>query len=160
MHHAHRIFNRHALRATGLQIYFSAAQARQDQCFTSVHHVAAVELGGDVYRQVAIAQRLPCHVGVGRGCSKITAERKKHFAAACQHQFDGFNRIDTVVTRRLKAKHFLQFVQQTRRRLFPDAHGAIALHIAVPAHRTRASARPANVAAHQQQVDHHLNGGH
>ena len=160
MHHAHGVFHRYALRAASLQVHFSTTQTRQYQCLAAVDHVAAVELGGDVHRQIAIAQRLPRHVSVWRGRSKITAQGKKHLAAARQHQLDGVNRVHTVVARRLKAKHFFELVEQACRGLFPNAHGAIALHIAVAAHWARPRARPANVAAHKQQIDQHLNRGH
>ena len=44
-------------------------------------------------------------------------------------------------------------------RLLDDAHGAVALHVAVAAHRAGPGPRLAEVAAHQQQVDEHLDGG-
>ena len=44
-------------------------------------------------------------------------------------------------------------------RLLPDAHRAIALHVAVAAHRTDARTRLADVAAQEQQVDDLLDVG-
>ena len=72
-----------------------------------MHHMAAIELGGDVYRQIAVAQRLVGNVRVGRSRRKISTECEKHFTAACSHQLDGFNRVNSVGARRLKAENFL-----------------------------------------------------
>ena len=51
-------------------------------------------------------------------------------------------------------------MQQRFGRVLPDTHGAVALHVAVAAHRARTSTEAADVAAHEQQVDDHLNRGH
>jgi hypothetical protein len=41
----------------------------------------------------------------------------------------------------------------------PDSHGAIALHVGMPAHRARSGALPADMSAEQQKIHHLLNGG-
>src|SRR5690606_39977888 len=50
------------------------------------------------------------------------------------------------------AEHAVEAVEEGGRRLFVNAHGAIALHVAVPAHRAQARARAAHVAAQQYDV--------
>ena len=154
--HAHRVFDRDALRATRLHIDFGAAQTRQDQCLASVHHVAAVELGGDVHRQVAALQGLPGFVGVWRGGGEVSAEGEEDLAVAVAHLFDRAHHVHAGFARRLEAVDVAQLVEQGGRWLFPDAHGAIALHIAVTADRARARAGSADIAAQQEQVHDHL----
>ena len=160
MHHAHRVLHRHTLRAAGLHVDFGSAQARQDQCLTPMHQVAAVELGGDMHREIAALQGFPGFVGVWRGGGKIAAQRKKHLALPCQHLADGLHGVHTRLARWLKAEHITQLVQQGSGRLFPDTHGAVALHIAVAAHRARPGALAAHIAAHHQPAHDGLNGGH
>ena len=160
MHHAHRILHRHALHAAGLPIDLGAPQAGQYQRLASVHQMAAVELGRHMHRQIALAQPAPGGIGVGRGRGEVAAQREEHAAAAVQHQPYRFDGVDAVGARRLEAEHLLQPVEQRGRRLFPDAHAAVALHVAVAAHRAGARAFTPQVAAQQQQVDQHLYGGH
>ncbi len=63
-------------------------------------------------------------------------------------------------TRRLESELVPQRVQEVVRHLLPDAHGAVALHVAVAAHRTRTRAGPAEIAAQQKEVDDLPDGGH
>ena len=51
-----------------------------------------------------------------------------------------------------------QSVVGHHRRLLGDADGALALHVGMAAHRADAGALPADVAAQEQQVRHHLAG--
>src|SRR3546814_16711248 len=95
-------------------------------------------------------------VGIGGGGGEIAAHREEHLAAPVQHRFDRTNAVETVLARRLEAAYLLQPVQECRRWPLADAHPAIALHVAVAAHRAGACPRPAEVAAAQQPVAPHL----
>ena len=82
VHHAHRILDRHGLRAAGLHVDLGAAQAGQDQRLAPVHQVRAVELGGDVHGQRRSgAAPAPVRVGVGRGGGEVAAQREEHLRA-------------------------------------------------------------------------------
>ncbi|OMP12944.1 hypothetical protein COLO4_02540, partial [Corchorus olitorius] len=156
VHHAHRIFHGHALRAAGLLVDLGAAQARQDQRGLAVHDVAAVELGGHVHGQVALAQAGPRGGGVGRGRCKVAAHGEEHARGALLHRLDGADGVVAVFARDFESKHLLQPIEEGRGWLLVNAHRAVALHVAVAAHRARTGARAPDVAAQEQQVDDHL----
>ena len=63
------------------------------------------------------------------------------------------------MTRRLEMKFTGEAVQEIFGRAFPDANGAVALHVRVPAHGTRARARSPDLPAQQEKVDDLLNVG-
>src|ERR1700722_1782310 len=58
---------------------------------------------------------------------------------------------------RLEPEIVTEFVEKGIGHSFPDAHGAIALHIRVASYGADSGSRPAHVAAEQQQVDDLLN---
>ncbi len=60
----------------------------------------------------------------------------------------------------VKVEDLSQGLQKFRCGVFGDAHGAVALHIAMSAYRTGACALPADVSAQQQKVDDLLHVGH
>src|SRR3546814_5072307 len=117
-----------------------------------MHQVAAVELGGHVHGQLAVAQRAMRGLGVGRGGGEVAAHREEHLAAAVEHRLDRADGVEAVFAWRIEAEYLLQPVEEGGRGAFEDAHRAVALHVAVPAHWAGACARPAEVAAQQQQV--------
>jgi hypothetical protein len=70
---------------------------------------------------------------------------------------DSFHYIQPVVTRRLETKLTAESIEKTWRWPLPDAHSAVALHVAVSTHRTNTRTRPPDAAAQQQHVDDFLN---
>ncbi|MCY1408716.1 hypothetical protein D9M71_240440 [compost metagenome] len=73
------------------------------------------------------------------------------------------NRLDhvvAVVAWHLELEAALQGIEKGCRRTFVDAHGPVALHVAVTPHRAQAGTRAANVAAQQHQVGDLLDGRH
>ena len=75
------------------------------------------------------------------------------------HRLNRVHGIEAVPAGRLKIEFLFQAVKELRGRLLPDAHGAIALHIAVTAHGTQTRARLTQLSAQQHQVDDLLNVG-
>src|SRR5437588_2725677 len=63
------------------------------------------------------------------------------------------DRIKAVIAWRPKIKFLLQTVKELRGWLLPNSHRAIALHVAVTAHRTKTRPRFAELAAQQHQVN-------
>ena len=90
MHHAHRVFHRHALRHAVLQVDLRAPQGGQQQGFLADDQVAAIELGGHLHRQRALAQRGKGQRRVRRGGREIAAQRNEHFDVAALHGFDAW----------------------------------------------------------------------
>ncbi|MNT05950.1 hypothetical protein D3C72_1405970 [compost metagenome] len=136
MHHAHRIFHRHALRHAALHVDFRAPQGGQQQRFLADDQVAAIELGGHLHRQRALAQGGKSQRRVGRGGREIAAQRNEYLDVAALHGCDGGHHVVAMRARRRKTIHLAQAVEEGRRRLFLDAHRAVALHIGVAAHGT------------------------
>ena len=73
------------------------------------------------------------------------------------HGVDGFNGAMPMFNGRLEAKLVGKTLEECWAWAFPDSHGAVPLHIAVPAHGARASAGAAEVPAQHQEVDDLLN---
>ena len=132
----------------------------QDQRFVAGDRVRAVELGGNLDRQLGVLHRRERGVGVRNGAHEVAAQGHKNLDPAVAHLPDGFHGVHAVLTRRVEAELLAQGVQERRRHLLPDAHGPVALDVAVPADGRGAGAGLADVAAQQQQVDDLLDGGH
>ncbi|MCY1422905.1 hypothetical protein D9M71_386040 [compost metagenome] len=158
--HAEGVFHRHRLRSFELAVDIGTPQARQDQCVPADHEVAAIELGADLHRQRAIAQRGVGAMAVRRGLGEVAAKADEDLGLALEHRVDGFHGVVTVLPRHLESEAPFQRIQQRRWRPVVDAHGAVALHVAVTAHRTETGAGAADVAAQQLQVDDFLDGRH
>ena len=161
VHHAERILDRNVLRAAGLHIQFGAAERRQDQRVFAGHQVAAVKLGADMHRQIAVAQGAGGALGVRRRGGQVAAQRDQHFHFAAQHRFDRFHRVVAQRAVGGKVKVALQAVEQRFGRLLVDPHGAVTLDVAVAAYRAQAGARFAQLPEQQLQVGdfaHRSNG--
>ena len=132
-----------------MQVDVRAPQTWQDQRLAAVHQVAAVELGTDLHGQCALLQGRVALWAVWRGLGEVAAQADKHLAVASEHGIDGLH---CVVARRawhLELKMLFQGIEKCGRRVFVDAHGAVALDIAVAAHGAQAGTGLAHVAAQE-----------
>ncbi|MCY1413405.1 hypothetical protein D9M71_288350 [compost metagenome] len=158
--HAERVFDRHRLRPFGLQVDIGAAIARQYQRLLAVDQVAAVELGADVHRQLAIAQGFGGASAV-RGClDEIATQADENLGIALEHGVDCLDGVVAVMPRHLELEALFQGIEQGHRWPLVDAHGAVALHVAVAAHWAQTGPGPAQVAAQQHEVGDFLDGRH
>ncbi|CAM5307556.1 hypothetical protein STENM327S_06075 [Streptomyces tendae] len=127
----------------------------------SADGVRPVELGGDVGGQAAAPHGLlgdrACR---GRPETKLPRDAEEDLDPALPHRLDRVHRVQAVGARRVEAELVAQGVQEGVRHLLPDAHRAVALHVAVAAHGAGAGSGPAEVAAQQQEVDDLPDGGH
>jgi len=73
------------------------------------------------------------------------------------HRLNRVHRIETVITRRLETEFRAKLMQKLCAWLFPNSHRAIALDIAVAAHRTQPAAGLADLSAQQHQIHNFLN---
>src|SRR6185503_18127805 len=96
-------------------------------------------------------------LGVGSGRKKVSAECEEHFHLSVVHCLNSSDGVEAMIARRLEVINVTELFQKTLGRPLPDADGAIALHVAVPAHRTEARARLADLSAQQHEVDDLLN---
>ena len=160
VHHRHRILYRDNLLDAVVDVAVGAAQGRQDERGAAVHEMAAVELGGDLHRERAGAQRSLGDLGVGGGRGEIATHADEHRRPPVAHGPDRLDGVVAVLARAGDPEPGVQRGEETLRGLLPDAHGPVALHIGVPAHRADARAGLADHAAQQQHVGHLGDGRH
>ena len=99
-------------------------------------------------------------VGVGGGGDEVAAHGEEDLGLAVAQGADGADDVVAVLARRGEAELLLQGVEEGGRGAFEDAHGAVALHVGVAAHRAHAGAGAADVAAQQKEVDDLADGRH
>src|SRR5688572_8976309 len=98
-------------------------------------------------RQTTAAQGFSREFCVRSCGEKISAQGEENFSRCVVHRLDRMHSVVAVPPRRTKIKFLLQAVEELRGWLLPDAHGAIALHVAVTAHGAQTGARLAHLSA-------------
>ena len=101
----------------------------------AAHQVGPVQLRRDLHGQRRRPQGRRRHVGVGCGLDEVAAEPDEDAGLAVAQRPDGVDGVVAVFAGRVEPELGLQRVQELGRRSLPDAHGAIALHVGVPADR-------------------------
>ena len=147
------VLDGHELRSGLLQVDVGAAERRQDERLGAGDDVRPVELGGHLHGQVGPAHRGLGRGGVGDRRDEVAAEREPDLDLAAPHRLDRLHGVEPVPARRLERELGAERVEEAVRHPLPDAHRAVALHVAVPADRGGARARLADVPAEQQEVD-------
>src|SRR6267154_2533817 len=99
--------------------------------------MSAVELGRNLHRQAAATQSLSRVFAVRRRGKKVAAQREEHLCFSIMHRLDCFDCVEAVLTRRLEIKFSRELVEKGFCGPLPNSHCAIALHIAMAAHRTK-----------------------
>ena len=151
-----RILDRDDLRAGRLRVDLGARQRRQQVGRARRDQMRAVELGGDLHRQVEPAPLLLHQQALGDRAQEVAAEAEEGADLARDDGLAGLDCVQAVLARRLEAVLLRQTVEGHEFGLLGDADGALALHVGMAPHRADARARLADLAAHQQQVDQHL----
>ncbi len=152
---AGRILDRHHLRPARLHILLDPAEAGEQIGNLAGEEMVAVELGRDLDREVQPRPRLLHRLGLGHRTQEIAAERDERLDRSVDHAAAALDRIEPLLARRLEAILLLESVDRHQFGLLGDADGALALDVAVPAHRGRARPGLADIPAHQQQVHQH-----
>src|SRR5271167_2007679 len=112
----------------------------------------AIELGGNVYREVKIAHRLERHGRVGHCNRKISAKTDQRLGAPVTDRLDGFDRVVAAVAWWLKSEDAGQSVEKRVIWNLGNADRAISLHIRVAAQRRNSGALTSDIAAQHQQI--------
>src|SRR5437762_547408 len=76
------------------------------------------------------------------------------------HRLDRVHGVETMCAWRGEIEFLAELIEKVFSRLFPNPHRAIALHVAVAAHRAQARSRFAKLTAQQHQVNDLLNIRH
>src|SRR5438874_7262017 len=76
------------------------------------------------------------------------------------HRLDRVHGVETMRAWRGEIEFLAELIEKVFSRLFPNPHRAIALHVAVAAHRAQARSRFAKLTAQQHQVNDLLNIRH
>src|SRR5215470_6221344 len=152
MYGAHRILDGDELNAAGLVVAFRTPKGGQDERSFAGDHMRPVQFGRDVYRQGNVAHCGLGHRRVRSRAREVAAHREEHANSAVAHCPDGIDGVDAGLSGRVERKLRLERIEKARRWALPNAHGAVALDVRVAAYGTHSSARPANVAAKEQEV--------
>src|SRR5258706_9463217 len=119
-----------------------------------------IEFSRYVNSQAAATQSSGRVFGVRSSRKKVSTQSDKDFRFFAVHCLDRMNGVEPVCSRRFKTEFLTQLIQKVCGGLLPDAHGPIALHVAVPAHRTQTRARLSQLPTQHRQVDDLLNVRH
>ena len=96
----------------GLHIDFGASEARQDERLLGQQQMRAVELGGDMDREIEAAHRRESGLGVRHRDREIAAETDQRLRAPVPDRLDGFDRVMAFFARRLEAEDAVDAVEQ------------------------------------------------
>jgi hypothetical protein len=97
---------------------------------------------------------------VSGGEDEVAAHRDEHLHPAVPHRLDRADGVESVLSGRGDPAHLVERVEERGRGAVVDAAGAVALDIAVAAHRRGSGALAAEVAAQHQQVHDLADGVH
>src|SRR5436305_652799 len=117
-----------------------------------MNEMAAIELGGDPDGQRELAHRLIGALGIGDRADEIAAHADEHLGGAVVHRLDRFDRMMSVLTRRIEAEYIANAVEIFLARLFVDPDGAIALDVGMAADRRDTRAGLAEISLEQEEV--------
>ena len=112
----------------------------------------AVELGGDVHREVELAHRLEGTSGSDIATARLPPRQTRAFERPSAIASMASTASWPVLARRLEAERRVEPSSRCSVGNLGDADGAVALHVGVAAQRTDAGALAPDVAAQQQQV--------
>ena len=94
-----------------------------------------IQFGGDLHAHFGALHGGLGNAGVGHGCNEVAAKPHPHLQLSVAHRTHSVDGINAVLARRVETELGLQGIEESRRHLFPDAHGAVTLHVAVAANR-------------------------
>ena len=140
VHDAERVLDADELGSPSLEVAFAATQAGQDDGLFAGDQVGAVELGRYLDGQAAALERLGGEGGVGGGGEEVATHGEEHRYLAPVHGVDGVYRIEPMMSRWGEADGLTEAVEEGFGGPFPDAHGAVALNVAVAAYGAGAGA--------------------
>ncbi len=153
VHGAHRVLHRHPLLTAASPVTIGAAERGKDDRATACDDVRAVQLGRHLHREVDVSQRSLGHACVrGRG-HEVAAHAHEHAGPAVSHRADRLDRVVAVLPRCGELELAVERREEPLGRLLVDPHGAVALHVGVPADGTYSGARTADVALQEEHVD-------
>ena len=158
---AHGVFDGDVLFALlGLEVFFTTYEAGKDEGLFASRSVRAVEFGGDLYGEVAVVEGF-CGVLCVGGCGEeVASQGDEDLGVTFVHGLDGGDGIVAVFSGGGDLKFLIQCLEEAFGGLFPDAHGAVALDVAVSADGAEAGTGFPECAEEQVQVADLLDGGH
>lgn len=146
--HAHGVLDGDELvAAVGAAVAFGAAEGGEDEGAAAGDAVRAVEFGGDLDGEAGAGEGGFGDGGVGGGGDEVAADGEEDFDPAVAQGADGFDGVEAVLAGRREAEFAFEGVEELRGGAFADAHGAVALDVAVAAYRADSGAGAADVAA-------------
>ena len=74
--------------------------------------MGAIELGGDMHREIEVPHRLERDFRIGHRNGKVAAETDQSLRAPVPDRLDGFNRVMALAAWRIEAEHAGDSIQQ------------------------------------------------
>src|ERR1700688_2191320 len=90
------------LRTGLLDISLRTPQAGKNEGLFREQQMRAVELGGDMHREIEVPHRLERDLRIGHRNREIAAQTDQGLRAAVPDRLDGFDRVVALVARRLE----------------------------------------------------------
>src|SRR2546429_9574247 len=107
--------------------------------------MVAVEFGADVNAQLQTPESIRGVFGVGAGAQQVSAKTHEHFHLSLVHGLNARRGVEAVFGGWAEVEFFAELLHEAVAHLFPDADGAVALHVAVAPHRAEAGAGTADL---------------
>lgn len=131
---ADRVLGGDELEPSTLDVALGASDYRQDQRLLAGHDMRAVEFGGHLDCQFRLADSSFGASTVG-DCGNHVARHADHdLHVPAFHGVDAVDRVEAVVAGRVETKFASQCIEEIVGHLFPDAHRAVTLDVAVSPH--------------------------
>ena len=137
----------------GLKVLFGSAEAGKEVSDLAIHKVAAIEFGRDLDGQSHLRPGFLHLFALGNRTDEITAKTDEGLHRPRQKPLASFDRVQTLLARRLEAELRRQFVQRNVFRLLGNSDGPLPLYIRVASHWRDARSLAPDIPPEQHQVD-------
>ncbi len=153
--HRKAVFARHRLVAGRLLVRFRSSQAWENIGGLAWVEVTAIELGRDHHGQILARPAILHPFLIGRCTQKVAAERDEALDPPFDQPFHRIDDMHPVLGRGIEIEQLFQLFKWNQMGFFGDANRPLALDIRMTAHRTAPCPFAPDIAAQQQQIDHH-----
>ena len=150
---AERVLHADRLRPDGLKVLFGSSQAGKEVSDLAIHKVAAIEFGRDLNGQAHLRPGFLHLFALGYRADEITPKTDEGFHRSRQEALASFDRVHTLLARRLKAVLRRQFIQGNVFRFLGNSDGPLPLYIRVSSHGRDARSLAPDISMEQHQVD-------
>ena len=157
---AHRVFDGHELVAVRTGVGVGSSESREDDRGVAAQQMGPVQLRGDLHGELRSHQRSFGAIRVRGRPNEVAAEADQYSCLGVGERTHRIHGVVALLARHRHAELRFERVEQLWLRAFEDAHGAVALNVAVPTDRAKSGALAPDVSAKESEVRHLVDGGH